>query len=58
MELTEKALDAGINCMEFRYREADFSSWPKGLMYSLAVFGNWLYSDEKSFCPGSGSPCV
>lgn len=44
-----KALEAGINYLEFRYREADFSSWPKGLMYCLAVFGNWLYSDEKAF---------
>ena len=25
-----KALEAGINYMEFRYREADFSSYPKG----------------------------
>ena len=35
--------------MEFRYREADFSAWPKGLMYGLDIFGSWLYSDEKAF---------
>ena len=54
--IDRKALDAGINCMEFRYREADFSSWPKGLMYSLAVFGNWLYSDEKAFAQVQALP--
>ena len=35
--------------MEFRYREADFSSYPKGLMYSLDILGDWLYDDEKPF---------
>ena len=24
-----KSIEAGINCMEFRYREADFASYPK-----------------------------
>ena len=33
--IDRKALDAGINSMEFRYREADFSSYPKGLIYGL-----------------------
>ena len=47
--IDKKSLEAGINCMEFRYREADFSSYPKGLMYSLAFLGTWLYSDEKAF---------
>ena len=30
--IDKKAVEAGINYMEFRYREADFSSYPKGLM--------------------------
>lgn len=47
--INKKTLQAGINYMEFRYREADFSSWPKGLMYGLDIFGSWLYSDEKAF---------
>lgn len=47
--IDKKAIKAGINYMEFRYREADFSSWPKGLMYGLDIFGSWLYSDEKAF---------
>lgn len=47
--IDKKSLEAGINCMEFRYREADFASYPKGLMYSLAFLGTWLYSDDKAF---------
>lgn len=47
--IDKKALKARINYMEFRYREADFSAWPKGLMYGLDIFGSWLYSDEKAF---------
>ena len=54
--IDRKALDAGINCMEFRYRAADLSSWPKGLMYRLAVCGNWLYSDEKAFAQVQALP--
>ena len=44
-----KALEAGINYMEFRYREADFSSYPKGLIYGLDILDNWLYDDEHPF---------
>ena len=47
--IDRKALDAGINSMEFRYREADFSSYPKGLIYGLDILGNWLYDDEHPF---------
>ena len=44
-----KALEAGINYHEFRYREADFGNYPKGLMYGLQMFDSWLYDDEKPF---------
>lgn len=47
--INEKAIEAGINYFEFRYREADFSSYPKGLMYCLDILGNWLYDDESPF---------
>ena len=47
--IDRKAVEAGINSMEFRYREADYATYPKGLMYSLDILGNWLYSDEKPF---------
>ena len=45
----QKAIQAGINFQEFRYREADFHSYPKGLVYGLGILGNWLYSDQDPF---------
>ncbi|MCM1216432.1 MAG: insulinase family protein [Lachnospiraceae bacterium] len=45
----EKALLAGINYYEFKYREADFGSYPKGLMYGLQILDSWLYDDRKPF---------
>ena len=47
--MDRKALDAGINYHEFRYREADFGGYPKGLMYGLQIMDSWLYDDEKPF---------
>ena len=47
--IDQKAIEAGINCMEFRYREADFASYPKGLIYGLDILDNWLYDDEHPF---------
>lgn len=45
----EKALLAGINYYEFKYREADFGSTPKGLMYGLQILDSWLYDDSLPF---------
>lgn len=45
----KKALLAGINYYEFKYREADFGSYPKGLMYGLQMFDSWLHDDGKPF---------
>ena len=40
--LDEKAILAGINYMEFRYREADYGMFPKkGLMYGLDIADAW-----------------
>ena len=47
--LDEKALRAGINYFEFRYREADFGNYPAGLMYGLQAFDSWLYKDDSAF---------
>lgn len=47
--IDKKAIAAGINYLEFRFREADFSSFPKGLMYGLDVFDSWLYDDNRPF---------
>lgn len=45
--IDKKAVLAGINYFEFRFREADYASYPKGLMYGIDVFDSWLYDDEK-----------
>lgn len=47
--IDKKALEAGINYHEFRYREADFGNYPKGLMYGLQLMDSWLYDEEKPF---------
>ena len=47
--INKKALMAGINYHEFRYREADFGNYPKGLIYILQMMDSWLYDDEKPF---------
>lgn len=47
--IDRKSLAAAIQYFEFKYREADFGSYPKGLMYGLQVFDSWLYDDKKVF---------
>lgn len=47
--IDKKALRAGLNYYEFRYREADFGSYPAGLMYGLQVLDSWLYDDALPF---------
>lgn len=47
--LDKKSLEAGINYFEFRFREADYASYPKGLMYGIDVYDSWLYDEEKPF---------
>ena len=47
--IDKKALEAGLNYYEFRYREADFGNYPKGLMYGLQAFDSWLYDENKPF---------
>jgi Zn-dependent M16 (insulinase) family peptidase len=47
--LDEKSLQAAINFYEFKYREADYGQFPKGLMYGLRAMSSWLYDDKKPF---------
>ena len=47
--INQKALLAGINYNEFRYREADFGNYPKGLMYGLQIMDSWLYDENQPF---------
>lgn len=39
----EDKLDAAINIFEFRAKEADFGSYPKGVIYSISALETWLY---------------
>ena len=45
----KKALAAAINLFEFKFREADFGHYPKGLMYGLHALDSWLYDDNSPF---------
>lgn len=45
----ERSLRAEINIAEFRYREADYGYYPKGLMMNMMMFSTWLYNDDKAF---------
>lgn len=44
-----RMIDAGINYYEFKYREADYGAYPKGLMYYLTMMDSWLYDENKPF---------
>lgn len=44
--IDKKSLLAGLNYYEFRYREADYGSAPKGLMYGLWSMDSWLYGGD------------
>lgn len=47
--LDQKALAAAVNYFEFKYREADYGSYPKGLMLGLQALDSWLYDREQPF---------
>ena len=47
--LDKRAIRANLNNSEFKYREADYGSRPKGLMYGLQMLETWLYDDSKPF---------
>lgn len=47
--LEKKALYAAVNNMEFKFREADYGSYPRGLMYGIDAFDGWLYDDNAPF---------
>ena len=44
--INKKSLLAGMNYYEFKYREADYGSAPKGLMYGLQCLDSWLYDGD------------
>jgi presequence protease len=44
--LDRTLLEASINIIEFKLREADFGQYPKGLMYGINIMNSWLYDGE------------
>ncbi|MBQ8262033.1 MAG: insulinase family protein [Lachnospiraceae bacterium] len=47
--IDKNALLAGLNSLEFRYRESDFGSTPRGLILGLQMFDSWLYDASQPF---------
>jgi len=41
-----KQVEAALNSCEFALREANFGSYPKGLVYSMNIMNRWLYGDD------------
>ena len=42
-ELDHTLVQASLNTLEFRLRESDFGSSPKGLIYGIRMMKTWLY---------------
>lgn len=44
--LDQRSIDAAININEFSLIEADYGTYPKGLMLGLEMFDSWLYDED------------
>ena len=44
--LDRTLLEASINLLEFKLREADFGQYPKGLIYNIKIMNSWLYGAD------------
>ena len=47
--ISKEAIEAGLNSSEFRYREADFGQFPKGLFYCIQSMDSWIYNEKEPF---------
>ena len=47
--LDKDALLAAINSTEFRFREADYGRFPKGLLYGLQCMESWVFDETQPF---------
>ena len=45
----KNALLACLNSLEFRFREGDTGTYPKGLLYGLKALDSWLYDKDAPF---------
>lgn len=48
--IDRELLQSSLNALEFRLREADFGTQPKGLIYNLAMLRTWLYDGDPKAC--------
>lgn len=44
--LNRERLTASLNALEYRLREADYGSYPRGLMFALSTLDTWLYGGD------------
>ena len=44
--IDRELLDATLNAVEFKLRERDFGTLPKGVAFALAAFGSWNYGER------------
>ena len=56
--IDKKALLAGINFYEFRFREADFGNYPRGLIHGLHILDSWLHDDSEPFMYAMAFECL
>ena len=47
--VNQESIKAAINSSEFRFREADYGTYPKGLLYGVLCMDSWLYDDMQPF---------
>lgn len=47
--INKESILAAINSAEFRFREADFGHYPKGLLYGIQCMESWLFDDMQPF---------
>ena len=47
--IDKEALLGSINMAEFKFREADYGQFPKGLMYGLLSYESWIYDETRPF---------
>lgn len=44
--IPRRLIEASINLLEFRLREADYGQSPKGLVYNIKLMNSWLYDGD------------
>ena len=47
--VNKNALLAAINSSEFKFREADYGHFSKGLLYGIQCLDSWLFDDREPF---------